>query len=195
MCLTLGFWLVCVLRAGGPGPYSWRTHSPGETQPARYPRACIQNNSVKNPRSNYRVDLFASRLKVPQIQCGIHEKETGFHGFFKKSRHFIELITTKKRRVTVNPTLLYKWMYKKQSTHKMAVYLALNPPQLCVRIESTRSRISLFCERKLRRGLLWTSHFSNPVIPLNPPDTISWLRQWLRCHEMQCRVPVFFWTL
>ncbi len=31
----------------------------------QYLRACIQNIQVKIPRGNYRVDLFASRLKVP----------------------------------------------------------------------------------------------------------------------------------
>jgi hypothetical protein len=42
-----------------------------------YYSACIQNNLVKNPPNEYRVNLFVSRLIV-WTQCDIHEKWTGF---------------------------------------------------------------------------------------------------------------------
>ncbi len=54
-------------------------------------RACIHKTNVRNCRSNYRVDFFASRLKsqlFPRIHCGIHEKGLKFGGFLKKVDSF-----------------------------------------------------------------------------------------------------------
>jgi hypothetical protein len=44
--------------------------------------ACIQNNYVKNPRSNYRVDLFASQLK--EASHSMDTERDGFSRIFQK---------------------------------------------------------------------------------------------------------------
>ncbi len=63
-------------------------------------RARIQTNHVRIRGPVYRDDLFASRLGVysslEYSRVPIHDKGTGFLGFVKMSRLFLEIFTSKK---------------------------------------------------------------------------------------------------